>query len=239
MHLNIIQLAESLGVEEAVVEGWIRNDGLPHFRDGGRLLFDRAQVVSWAAERGLAARAGFLAPEPPGGSVNLEALMRAGGIWRDARPADLAPLFVSILQRIPVLSADMLRVLSQRLRAPGGITWAPVGKGIALPHLRNRVALGRESGLIAVILLKEPLILEEPPTDGVPITRLLFFTAPTPRAHLQMLGELSRALSGGRLGKALETGAPDEALFQSVRQPSSSTRPPPEPGPLQAEGGRS
>src|ERR1035437_5203112 len=57
MYLNLIQLAESFGVSEKVVEGWIREEGLPHTPDRGRLLFDRAQVVQWAATRGLAAPA--------------------------------------------------------------------------------------------------------------------------------------------------------------------------------------
>ena len=63
MFLNLIQLAESFGVSEKVVEGWIRDEGLPHTHDRGRLLFDRAQVAQWAATRGLAAQAGFLAPQ--------------------------------------------------------------------------------------------------------------------------------------------------------------------------------
>lgn len=29
MYLNVIQLAESLGVAESDVEGWIRDEGLP------------------------------------------------------------------------------------------------------------------------------------------------------------------------------------------------------------------
>jgi PTS system nitrogen regulatory IIA component len=60
MYLNLIQIAESLGVSEKVVEDWIRDEEMPHVPDRGRLLFDRGQVVAWAAERGLAARVGFL-----------------------------------------------------------------------------------------------------------------------------------------------------------------------------------
>ena len=63
MCLNLIQIAESFGVSETVVEGWIRDEGLPHTPDRGRLLFDRAQVADWAAKRGLAAQAGFLAQQ--------------------------------------------------------------------------------------------------------------------------------------------------------------------------------
>ena len=54
MYLNLVQLAESFGVSEKVVEGWIREEGLPHTPERRVLLFDRAQVAQWAATRGLA-----------------------------------------------------------------------------------------------------------------------------------------------------------------------------------------
>src|ERR1035441_2725546 len=55
-------------------------EGVP--RHVGRLLFDRAQVTEWAAERGLAARAGFLAPEKSALTPHLRVgpLLRTGGI---------------------------------------------------------------------------------------------------------------------------------------------------------------
>ena len=109
MYLNVVQLAESFGVDERVVDGWIRNEGLPCVHDRGRLLFDRAQVVAWAADRGLAARAGFLAPERtalrPG--RRLEPLLRTGGIWRDV-PArgQRREESTRLLQCLPGFSAD-------------------------------------------------------------------------------------------------------------------------------------
>src|ERR1044071_5043924 len=85
MYLNLVQIAESFGVSESVVEDWIRNEGLPHTQDGERVLFDRAQVATWAAARGLAGHAGFLAPEEPHlmTSWRIEGLLRRGGIWRE------------------------------------------------------------------------------------------------------------------------------------------------------------
>jgi hypothetical protein len=63
MFLNIIELAESLGVDESGEQSWVRLDGLPQVTDRGCLLFDRVQVVDRAATRGMAVKCGFLAPE--------------------------------------------------------------------------------------------------------------------------------------------------------------------------------
>jgi PTS system nitrogen regulatory IIA component len=96
------------------------------------------------------------------------------------------------------------------------VTIAPVGGGFALPHPSARIALGRDSGTLALLLLGEPLPLTEPPADGVPVTRLFFFIAPSPRAHLDVLGRLGRLLSRGPLRDLVSAAAPDDDILQAV-----------------------
>jgi len=216
MYLNLIQLAESFGVSEKVVEGWIRDEGLPNTPDRGRLLFDRAQVVQWAATRGLAAQAGFLAPEtssPFATGFRLEPLLRAGGIWRDVPATDVARVFERVVAALPGVTPPVRQLIGQRLRMKGGVTMAPVGGGFALPHPGTRLALGRDTGTVALLLLRDALVLTEPQVDTVPVTRLLFFIAPSPRAHLDLLGRLSRALTRGPFRELVARGASDDEIF--------------------------
>jgi PTS system nitrogen regulatory IIA component len=216
MYLNLIQIAESFGVSESVVEDWIRREGLPHTEDRGRLLFDRAQVANWAAARGLAAQAGFLAAEPAThtAALRLEPLLRSGGIWRDVAPGDVPATFGRVVGALRGTSPAILQLLGQRVRTIGGVTFAPVGAGFALPHPSTRVALGRDGGTVALLLLREPLTLAEPAPDAVPVTRLLFFIAPSPRTHLDLLGKLSRLIARGPLRALCEESAPDAEIFQ-------------------------
>jgi PTS system nitrogen regulatory IIA component len=218
MYLNLIQLAESFGVTEKVVEGWIRNEGLPHTPDRGRILFDRAQVTEWAAERGLGARAGFLAPDKTALTSHLRVgpLLRAGGVWRDLPAAEAPAVFARIVTALPGTTPPVRQLLAQRVLAKGGVTIAPIGGGFALPHPSARVALGRDSGTVALMLLRDPLALPDPSPDGAPVTRLFFFIAPSPRAHLDLLARLSRALGRGPLRSLVERGAPDEEIFRAV-----------------------
>jgi PTS system nitrogen regulatory IIA component len=218
MYLNIIQLAESFGVEERVVEEWVRKDGLPAIEDRDRLLFDRNQVVDWASARGLAAKAGFLAAGRPGSAAprRLEPLLRAGGIWRDVPAVTVREVMEGIVNKLPGATPPVRQLLAQRLRQPGGISWAAVGGGLALPHLRTPVALGREAGTFAILLLRDALTLSEPAPDDTPITRLLFFVAPSPRAHLELLGQLSSALLRGGLRQPVIDGAADETIFTAL-----------------------
>ena len=218
MYLNLIQIAESFGVSESVVGDWIRTEGLPHTPDRGRLLFDREQVANWAATRGLAARAGFLAPETAAFTTGwgLAPLLRAGGIWREVAAKDVLETFARVVAVLPGATPPIRQLLAQRLRARGGVTFAPVGGGFALPHPSTRVALGRDSGTVALLLLRDALPLAEPCPDDVPVTRLVFFIAPSPRAHLDLLGRLSRNLVRGSLRELLLRGAPDTEIFAAV-----------------------
>ena len=215
MYLNVVQLAESFGVSESVIEGWVRDEGLPHVPERGRLLFDRARVATWAAQRGLAAKVGFLAPEPsphrPG--YRLGPLLEVGGIWRDVAEADLPRVLETVVSRLPTASPAVRQLLAQRVRAPGGVVWAPIGRGLALPHLRAPVALGREAGVLAALFLEEPLRTEEPAPDSLPVTRLLFFIAPSPRAHLELLARLGFALSRGGLRAPILEARPDAEIL--------------------------
>ena len=144
MYLNLIQIAESFGVSESVVEGWIHDEGMPHTLDRSRLLFDRAQVVQWAATRGLATRAGFLTPDISAFATGcqLEPLLRVGGIWRDLPSALVSDALIKIVAALPGATTPVRQFLTQRLHASGGINWAPIGGGFALPHLSARVTLG-------------------------------------------------------------------------------------------------
>jgi PTS system nitrogen regulatory IIA component len=218
MYLNLIQIAESFGVSESIVEGWIRNERLPHTSDRGRLIFDRAQVAQWAATRGLAARAGFLAPESSVFSTGcrLEPLLRAGGIWRNVTASGVANIFDRIVAALPAATPPVRQMLAQRLRAKDGVTWAPIGGGFALPHPSARVSLGRDSGTLAFLLMDDALQFTGNSTDGVPVTRLFFFIAPSPRAHLDLLGRLSRLLGRGPLRDLLAKGVNDEEIFAAV-----------------------
>jgi len=93
---------------------------------------------------------------------------------------------------------------------------APFGGGYALPHPSTRVTLGREAGTMALILLREPLPPQDLRVDEVPVRRLLFFIAPSPRAHLDMVGRISRLLSGPALREALDQSAADERIHQII-----------------------
>jgi PTS system nitrogen regulatory IIA component len=143
-------------------------------------------------------------------------LLRAGGIYREVPAGQLPDIIEHVVSALPATSPSVQKLLLDRLRAPGGLTIAPVGGGFALPHPAARVSLGRDSGTLALICLRDPLHLTEPALDSVPVTRLFFFIAPSPRAHLDLLGRLGRLLKRGPVRDLIIGNAPDEAIFEAI-----------------------
>lgn len=216
MYLNLIQIAESLGVSESVVTDWVRREGMPHVHDRGRILFEQAQVLEWAARRGLAANTGFLSESAHASPLSLALLLRRGGIWRHVPPANLAEVLKRVVHRMPGLSTAVRDLLCQRIDSPNGVTIAPVGGGYALPHPGMSVSLGEQSALTALIFLESPLSGTKTP-DNIPISRLLFFISPTPRVHVNMLGLLAKNIASGAMDR-LDPAMDDDAIMRLIDQ---------------------
>jgi PTS system nitrogen regulatory IIA component len=66
---------------------------------------------------------------------------------------------------------------------------------------------------LALLLLRDGLLQAGPTPDKVAVTRLLFFIAPSPRAHLDLLGRLTRALARSPLRELILKGAADAEVF--------------------------
>ena len=113
-------------------------------------------------------------------------------------------------------------MLQQRLRVPDGISWALVGNGFALPHPRTRISLGRDAGIFAIVLLRDALTVNEPAPDEQPVTRLLFFVAPSPRTHLEILARLSTALTRGALRQLINESVSDDEILAAVAAPEKT-----------------
>jgi PTS system nitrogen regulatory IIA component len=218
MYLKLPQLAEALGVSENQVFAWVREEQLPHVVTRGALLFERGQVTHWAAKRGLAAQSGLLASDKA--TAPLRALLvdrlRAGGIWRNVPASDVVERMHAVIDAIPGLSAATRVLLRGRLAAPGGITWAPIGDGFALPHFASRVSLGAAAARIALFCLQDPLLLPEEPVDAVPIKRLVFFVPASPRTHADTLGLLVRLLSQPRVRAVLADSTDEREILAAV-----------------------
>ena len=85
---------------------------------------------------------------------------------------------------------------------------------------------------MALICLRDSLPVTESGVDHVPVTRLFFFVAPSPRAHLDILGRLGKLLRSGPARELLLSDTADETIFKVVADSDATVT-----GALQSEPG--
>ena len=91
----------------------------------------------------------------------------------------------------------------------------PVGDGIAIPHVRNPIALSADEPSLSLAFLRQPVDFNAP--DGQTVFALFFLVSPTTRVHLQMLAKIAFLLSDPGFREAIRGRAPAARLIDMAR----------------------
>jgi len=208
MKLTATEAASLLGVSDKKVYAWIEELALPAQRIQGQYRINRAELLEWATENGIAVspRAFRQEREAP----SLAEAIRAGGV-HDAVPSpDLETALRNIVAQLPVSDDADREMLLEVLLAHDSSGVAPVGDGIAIPHVRTPIILAAAGAVASLSFLTEPIDLDAP--DGRAVDTFFFLICPTVHSHLAMLARLAHALRDERFRAAVRNRVPAEIL---------------------------
>lgn len=145
MNLSVRDAANLLKVSEKTIYRWIKQQAVPAYRVQDQYRFNRAELLEWATSRRLNVSSEiFLEPEAEGQPIpSLLDALEAGGVFYRVSGSDKEDALREVVQvlRLPeeVDREFLLRVLLAR----EAIAPTAVGDGIAIPHVRNPVEIGR------------------------------------------------------------------------------------------------
>lgn len=211
MQLTIRQAAELLQASESQVRRWIRDGGLPAVLFNEQYRLNHVDLMVWAQQHQLTVKPP--APAPHADDL-LVAALRRGGIHRGivgATCAEVVRAAVAALLLPPAVDRDLLLEMIAARQSHGTTA---IGHGVAIPHARYPIVSAVPESIAGLCLLQAPVHFAAP--DGVPVAALFVLVTPTPRAHLELLAALSRAL-GGPLLPAVQEQAADEVLLAAAR----------------------
>ena len=213
MKLSLQEAAALLGSDEKRVHDWIEEDGLPAQRIRGQYRINRTELLEWATEHDitLAPRL-FARSEDPADVPSLEAALRAGGIHFRVAGSELATVLRNITALLPLEDDVDREMLLQFLIARDELAVAPIGDGIAIPHVRTPIVLSQSGSTAALAFLIEPLEMAAP--DDKPVDTLFFLICPTVHAHLAMLAKLAFCLRAPAFRDALRRRAPADEILR-------------------------
>ena len=212
MELTVQDSAQLLSVSEKTIYRWIKQGKLPAYRVNEQYRFNRAELLEWATSQRVQVSADIF-NEPHSGTppARLIDSLKAGGVHYRVGGKDKAEVLRSVVELMPLPEMVDRHFLLQVLLARESLGSTAVGKGIALPHVRNPVVMHVARPMVTLCFLEKPV--EFGALDGQPVHTLFTMLSPTVRAHLHMLACLSFALQQPAFSAAIVGQGSREVIF--------------------------
>jgi PTS system nitrogen regulatory IIA component len=190
MRVTVREAATLLNAPEAKVYAWIESGNLPAQRIDDQYRINRSELLEWATARNIhVAPALFHEAEEDERIPSVSESLERGGVFHDVAGATREEALRAIISKLPLDDDSDRETLLGILLARDSEAVAPVGEGIAIPHVRNPIALSTDEPSLALFFLRQPVDFGAP--DRQPLFALFFLVSPTTRVHLQMLSKIA------------------------------------------------
>lgn len=218
MQLTVREAASYLGVGEGQVRRWIAKRALPAHRVNERLHLNAIELWEWATENGIPVSRKLLedARRQPDDAPPLTVLLAAGGIHHDVPGADRGSVLREIVARLPLPAEIDREFLVSVLEAREAMGSTGIGRGIAIPHVRNPIVLSVAEPLVTLCLLQRPVDFAA--SDGEPVHALFTVISPSVPVHLRILARLGLVLRDDEVGEALRRRAGASEILHLVER---------------------
>jgi nitrogen PTS system EIIA component len=216
MQLSVREAAGLLRVSEKTVYRWIERGELAAHKVNEQYRLNRAELLEWATARQIAVPADlFREPEQgPAPSAGLAVALCAGGVHRQLAGADKFGVLGSMVAVMPLPEEVDRQFLLQLLLARESLGSTGMGRGIAVPHVRNPIVMHVRQPIVTLGFLSQPVDFAA--VDGLPVHTLFAIVTPTIKAHLHLLSRLAFALQQPEFSAAIAGRSRDEAIFAAA-----------------------
>ncbi len=211
MRVTIREAAALLNAPEPKVYDWIESGDLPAYRMNDQYRINRSELLEWATRRNIPVTpALFHEDEEDERIPSVAESLERGGVFHDVAGATREEALRSIVALLTLEDEGDRGTLLQLLLARGAGAVVPVGDGIAIPHVRDPIALSTGEPSVALFFLRQPVDFAA--ADGQPVFALFFLVSPTTRVHLQMLAKIAYLLRNPEFRGAIRDRAPAARL---------------------------
>lgn len=224
MQLTVPEVAQHLNVPEKTVYRWISEGDIPFHRVDGTYRFNPTELVEWANARNLKVSTSIYR-DPEGGPAvpTLAEALEAGGILYGITGADKEGVLRSMVEALPLPEDTDREMLFALVLAREKLGSTAIGKGIAIPHVRNPMILKVASARITLCFLDRPIDFDSP--DRQPVRAMFWLVCPTVRAHTHLLARLAALVRDPAFQEALARRAGREEILQAARRVEAALGP--------------
>ena len=218
MHLTVRDAAKLLSTPEKQIYRWVEDGELPCFRVNEQPRFNRTELLEWATARKLPVSI-ELFQDADDDDKRLPSLVEAlgsHGIHYHVGGTDRLTSLRAVLSVMSLPEELDQETLVEVLLAREALGSTGVGDGIAIPHVRQPIAVHGASVALALCFLDHPIDFGA--KDGMPVHALFVIISPTIRGHLQILAKLAAALHDPGFKAAVVRRAPADEILAEARR---------------------
>ena len=216
MRLGVREVAERMGVSQDTVFRWVERERLPASRVDGQFRFSPAAVYEWASSRGLRIPGELFDESELAASLPLCEALRRGGIVAGLEGDDRAAVLEAAVAKLELPAHADRGVILEMLLAREKLGSSAIGKGFAVPHVRNPIVLRVPAPQATLFLLGQQIDFGA--LDRRPVHSIFVLITPTIRAHLALLARLATVLQDDAVCAVIEARKPAEAILEAVER---------------------
>jgi PTS system nitrogen regulatory IIA component len=218
MQLTVRDVSRFLGAPESTVIRWVKQRGLPSQYVGGQYRFNRVDLLEWATANRMKVSVEVFdhleAEEEP--APSLAGALEAGGIFYQVKDTNKELALRAMVEVLPLPEGVDRELLLRLFLAREASASTAIGRGVALPHVRNPIVLHVERPMVTLCFLERPVDFGA--LDGEPVRALFSLICPTMRSHLQVLSRLSHALHDEGFNGVVMGQAPSDEILREARR---------------------
>jgi PTS system nitrogen regulatory IIA component len=227
MQLTVKEIARLTNVSEKKVREWIRNEELPAYVVNETYRCNRAELLEWATAHKIAVSPEIFRGEDRSEEPlpSLSEALEAGGIQHRVAGKDKTSVLKSVVKLLPLPENVEREFLLSALLTREALGSTGIGRGIAIPHVRNPIILNVKKLSVTLCFLEQPIDFGAP--DGVPVRVLFVLISNTVRTHLHLLSKLAFVLSQEFVRQTLTQEVPASEIIKAFKKAEAETAPPP------------
>lgn len=216
MRVTVREAAALLNAPEAQVYDWIESGDLPAHRINDQYRVNRSELLEWATGRNIAvAPALFHEDEEDERIPSVAESLERGGVFHDVPGTSREEILRSVIALLKLEDEGDRGMLLDLFLARDAGAVVPVGDGIAIPHVRNPIALSADDLALTLCFLRQPIDFAAP--DGQPVFALFVLVSPNTRSHLKMLAKIAYVLRDPAFREAIKGRAPAARVIEIAR----------------------
>ncbi|MCP4153144.1 MAG: PTS transporter subunit EIIA [bacterium] len=213
--LSAKEVATLFEIPLVKVQRWVHQGKIPcKFKDN-EYFFKKNEILEWADSHNFT----IAEKKTEKGIVeevdsSLGSAIRKGSVTYNLKGDDIFTVLQNAIMSMefPVdVNKDLIldEIIFRESIASTGI-----GKGVAIPHLKDVQHLKLQYPMIPVFFLNKPIDFNS--IDGKPVSVLFFIFTPSTEFHLKILSKLSFCLHNDEFLAMLEKGVEEEQLLTKI-----------------------